>query len=218
MEFLRSLWGGWSHGRRLAFGIGLLLIVALAAGLTWWSTRTRYGVLFTELKQVDAAEIAGALDGLQVPHRFVDDGATVLVPEDSVYDARMKLVAQGVPHGGSVGFEVFKDSDFGVTEFAQRVNYQRALQGELERTIATIPDVQAARVHLTLRHAGMFESQDSPSKASVSLTLQPGRALAPKQVAGIQRLVASAVDGLAADAVTVLGQGGAILSNRKSVV
>ena len=212
MEFLRSLWGGWSHGRRLAFGIGLLLIVVLAAGLTWWSTRTRYGVLFTELKQVDAAEVAGALDGLQVPHRFSDDGATVLVPEESVYDARMKLVAQGVPHGGSVGFEVFKDSDFGVTEFAQRVNYQRALQGELERTIATIPDVQAARVHLTLRRAGMFESQDSPSKASVSLTLQPGRSLALKQVAGIQRLIASAVDGLSPDAVTVLGQGGAVLS------
>jgi flagellar M-ring protein FliF len=212
MDFVRSLWGGWSKGRRLAFVVGLLLIAAVVVGLSWWTTRARYGVLFTELKQVDAAEIAGALDGLQVPHRFADDGATVLVPEESVYDARMKLVAQGVPHGGSVGFEVFKDSDFGVTEFAQRVNYQRALQGELERTIASIPEVQAARVHLTMRRAGMFESQDSPSKASVSLTLQPGRTLAPRQVVGIQRLVASAVDGLSPDAVTVLGQGGAVLS------
>jgi flagellar M-ring protein FliF len=213
MEFARSLWHSWPKGKRLAFGLGLLLIVALAAGLAWWSARPRFAVLYSELRQVDAAEIATALDGLQLPHRFADNGATVLVPADAVYDTRMKLVAQGVPHGGSVGFEVFKDSDFGVTEFAQRVNYQRALQGELERTIGAIAEVQSARVHLTLRRAGMFESQDVPSKASVSLSLQPGRSLAAKQVAGIQRLVASAVDGLAPDAVVVLGPGGAVLSS-----
>lgn len=212
MEYVRSLWSSWSVAKRFAFVAGVLLIVAVAAALGWWSTRQRYGVLFSDLRQVDAAEIATTLDSMQVPHRFANNGATVLVPEDAVYDTRMKLVSQGVPHGGSVGFEVFKDSDFGVTEFAQRVNYQRALQGELERTIGSIPDVQAARVHLTLRRAGMFESQDSPSKASVSLTLRAGSKLESKQVAGIQRLVASAVDGLSPDAVVVLGDGGAALS------
>ena len=218
MEYVRSLWSGWSRGRRVVFVGGLLSIVVLAAALAWWSTRPRFGVLFAELRQTDAAEIATALDGLQVPHRFSEGGATVLVPEDTVYDTRMKLVAQGVPHGGSVGFEVFKDSDFGVTEFAQRVNYQRALQGELERTIGAIAEVQSARVHLTLRRAGMFENEEAPSKASVSLTLHPGRTLAPKQVAGIQRLVASAVDGLAPEAVTVLGPGGAVLSGSAGLV
>jgi flagellar M-ring protein FliF len=217
MEYARSLWSSWSVGKRLAFASGLLLIVALASALGWWTTRPRYGVLFSDLRQVDAAEIATTLDSLQVPHRFADNGAAVLVPDDAVYDTRMKLVSQGVPHGGSVGFEVFKDSDFGVTEFAQHVNYQRALQGELERTIGSIPEVQAARVHLTLRRAGMFESQDTPSKASVSLTLRPGGNLAPKQVAGIQRLVASAVDGLSPDAVVVLGDGGAALSGGMGV-
>jgi len=217
MEYARSLWNNWSPGKRFAFVGGVLLIVLVASGFAWWATRARFGVLFSGLRQTDAAEIATTLDGMQVPHRFADDGATVLVPEDAVYDTRMKLVAQGVPHGGSVGFEVFKDSDFGVTEFAQRVNYQRAMQGELERTIASIAEVQSARVHLTMRRASMFENQDAPSKASVSLTFNPGRNLAPKQVAGIQRLVASAVDGLAPDAVVVLGPGGAVLSGGTGV-
>jgi flagellar M-ring protein FliF len=126
----------------------------------------------------------------------------------------MKLVGQGIPHGGSIGFEVFKDSDFGVTEFAQHVNYQRALQGELERTITSLPDVQSARVHLTLRKASMFDVNNAPSKASVSLALKPGASLASAQVTGIQRLVASAVEGLTPDAVAVLGNGGVPLSGR----
>jgi flagellar M-ring protein FliF len=212
MNYVRLLWNSWSGGKRLVFCLGVSLILVLAAGLTWWSARPRFGVLFSELRQADAAEIATALDGLQIPHRFADNGATVLVPVDVVYDTRMKLISQGVPRGGTVGFEVFKDSDFGVTEFAQRVNYQRALQGELERTIDAITEVQSSRVHLTLRREGMFESQDTPSKASVSLVLQPGHRLAARQVAGIQRLVASAVDGLVPEAVVVLGPSGAVLS------
>lgn len=191
---------------------GTVVILAMAGGLAWWAMKPRYTVLFGSLRQADAAEIAGALDAMQVPHRFADDGASLLVPEDVVYDTRMKLVAQNVPHGSSVGFEVFKDSDFGVTEFAQQVNYQRALQGELERTIATIGEVESARVHLTLRRASMFDEKDAPSKASVSLALHPGAHLMPTQVAGIQRLVASAVEGLDAETVVVLGDGGTVLA------
>jgi flagellar M-ring protein FliF len=214
METGRSIWSAWSPVKRKLFVVGLLLIVGLASVIGWWATRTPYGVLFSGLRDVDAAEITTALDSWQVPHRFADGGATLLVPEESVYDTRMKLVGQGIPHGGSVGFEVFKDSDFGVTEFAQHVNYQRALQGELERTITSLPDVQTARVHLTLRKASMFDTNEAPSKASVSLTLKPGVSLASAQVTGIQRLVASAVDGLTPEAVAVLGNGGVPLSGR----
>jgi flagellar M-ring protein FliF len=208
----KAMWASWSRTRRIVFVSGAVFIVLVASVAGWWATRTPYGVLFSQLKDVDAAEIATALDGWQTPHRYADGGTTLLVPEDAVYDTRMKLVSQGIPHGGSVGFEVFKDSDFGVTEFAQRVNYQRALQGELERTIDTIADVQSSRVHLTLRKAGMFDSAESPSKASVSLTFRPGAQLSRSQVAGIQRLVASAVDGLTPDAVAVIGEGGVALS------
>lgn len=191
---------------------GTLAILAIAGAIAWWSMRPNFDPVFTGLKETDAAEITAALDAMQVPHRFADSGTTLLVPADSVYDVRMKLVSQGVPHGGNIGFESFKDSDFGVTEFAQRVNYQRALQGELERTIGSIGEVASVRVHLTLRKAGMFESDESPSKASVTLALHPGRTLEPRQVAGIQRLVASAVDGLVPEHVAVLGQGGTPLS------
>lgn len=212
MEQGKSFWRGWSMRKRSVLAGGVVAILALAGALAWWSMRPRFDSVFTDLKETDAAEIAAALDTMQIPHRFADGGATLLVPADAVYDVRMKLVAQGVPHGGNVGFESFKDSDFGVTEFAQRVNYQRALQGELERTIGSIAEIASVRVHLTLRRAGMFESDESPSKASVTVSLHPGRTLEPRQVAGIQRLVASAVDGLVPERVTVLGPGGAPLS------
>jgi len=208
----KDIWVSWSKNRRTAFVIGVMVIVAAASIVGWWTMRTPYAVLFSNLRDVDAAEIATALDAAQTPHRYSDNGATLLVPEEAVYDTRMKLVSQGIPHGGSVGFEVFKDSDFGVTEFAQRVNYQRALQGELERTINTIPDVQSSRVHLTLRKAGMFDTGEAPSKGSVSLTLRTSAQLSRAQVAGIQRLVASAVDGLTPEAVAVIGEGGVALS------
>lgn len=212
MEQVRTFWKSWSLRKRIALVGGVVAIVAVAAAVAWWTMRPSFDPVFTDLKEADAAEIAAALDAMQVPHRFADGGATLLVPADAVYDVRMKLVAQGVPHGGNVGFESFKDSDFGVTEFAQRVNYQRALQGELERTIGSISEIASVRVHLTLRRAGMFESDESPSKASVTVSLHPGRTLEPRQVAGIQRLVASAVDGLVPERVAVLGPGGSPLS------
>ena len=127
-----------SRQRRWILAVGAVIILCVAGALAWWTMTPRYTVLFSGLRESSAAEIAGALDTMQVPHRYADGGATLLVPDDLVYDTRMKLVAQNVPHGSSVGFEVFKDSDFGVTEFAQQVNYQRALQGELERTIDTL--------------------------------------------------------------------------------
>ena len=212
IETAKSFWNSLNLARRMLLVGGVVIIVGLACALGWWTTRPRYGILFSNLRQADAAEITSALDTMQVPHRFADGGATLLVPDDTVYDTRMKLVNQGVPHGGSAGFETFKDSDFGVTEFAQRVNYQRALQGELERTIAAMPSVQSARVHLSLRRATMFDSQQDPAKASVTLSLRQGDTLAPAQVAGIQRLVASAVEGLSPESVTVLGDGSTVLS------
>ena len=212
MASMIQTWRGWSAGRKAFLIAGTASIVLMASVFAWWALRTRYDVLFANLRDTDAAEIAAALDAMQVPHRYAEDGGTLLVPSDLVYDTRLKLVGQGVPHGGSVGFESFKDADFGVTEFSQRVNYQRAVQGELERTIASEAGVASVRVHLTMRRAGLFDGDQAPAKGSVSLTLRPDAVLSSKQVGGIQRLVASAVDGLQPDNVTVIGPGGVPLS------
>jgi len=211
VEF-RTFMTGLSARARWGFAAGLLAIVLLAGGAAWWALHPSYAPLAQNLKPADASEIGSALSGWGVPYRFEDGDKAILVPEDQLYATRMKLAAEGIPKGGSIGFEMFKDSDYGVTEFAQQVNYQRALQGELERTIESMQEVRSARVHLTIHHAGLFEQDQEPSKASVTLHLQPGQHIAAKQVVGIQRLVASAVDGLQPEAVTVLDQDGTVLS------
>lgn len=197
---------------RWLFALGLLGIVTLAGFGAWWALNPGYASLATDLRPAEASEIGTALSGWGVPYRFEDGDKTVLVPRESVYSTRMKLASEGIPRGGSVGFEAFKDSDYGVTEFAQRVNYQRALQGELERTIESMREVRSARVHLTIHHASLFEQDQQGSKASVSLALRDGQKLGARQVAGIQRLVASAVEGLDPASVTLLDEQGAALS------
>lgn len=190
--------------------VGVLIVVAGAVAAMWWVLTPKYQLLFGDLRETDAAEIAKSLKEWKVPYRFTEGGRGIEVPSDQVYEMRMKLVSEGVPSGGHVGFELFDDSDFGVTEFAQRVNYQRAVQGELERSISALPGVQSVRVHLTIRRPGLFVGQDDSSKASVVVGLAPGTALAPSQVRGIRNLVASAVDGLSPTAVVVLGPGGVL--------
>jgi len=196
--------------------IGLAIAAALVVGLTcialWWVLTPREQLLFGNLRESDAAEIVASLNEWKVPHSIVDGGSGITVAEDKVYDTRMRLVSAGVPRGGHVGFELFDDSDFGVTEFAQRVNYQRALQGEIERTIASLPGVQTARVHLTIRRPGLFANQDDASKASVALTLRPGETLSRKQINGVRSLVAAAVEGLSPAQVSVLDSDGALLA------
>jgi flagellar M-ring protein FliF len=170
----------------------------------------RYQLLFGNLRETTAAEVTKSLAEWKVPYRFTDGGTGIEVPADQVYETRMKLVSAGVPSGGHVGFELFDHSDFGVTEFAQRVNYQRALQGELERSIAALPGVELVRVHLTIRRPGLFVGQDDSSKASVAITMTSGEILTAQQVGGIRNLVASAVDGLSPNAVVVLGPTGVL--------
>lgn len=209
---MRQFFASMSHRSRLAFFAGLLLIAGIIAVAAWWVMHPPFGVLFSNLREADAAEITTALEQMQTPFHLADEGKTILVPAEQVYETRMKLVSQGVPKGGSVGFELFKDSDYGVTEFAQKVNFQRALQGELERTIASLSEVSSARVHLTIQRSSLFEHDQEKSKASVTLDLRPGGHLDAREVAGIQRLVASAVEGLTPEAVVVLDDKGVVLS------
>lgn len=206
MEFFKGL----GVAARAGFLAGALVIVAGAAAALWWVLSPDYQLLFGGLRETDAAEIAKSLKDWKVPYHFADGGRSIEVPVEQVYETRMKLVSAGVPSGGHVGFELFNDSDFGVTEFAQRVNYQRAVQGELERSIAALPGVQSVRVHLTIQRPGLFVGQDDSSKASVVVGLAAGETLTPAQARGIRNLVASAVEGLSPSAVVVLGPGGVL--------
>ncbi len=212
MNFLKNLLSSMKTPARIGLGLGVGFIVVLTGVLLWWVFSPREQLLFGNLREADAAEIVQSLNEWKVPHTIVDGGTGITVPDDLVYQTRMQLVSANVPRGGHVGFELFDDSDFGVTEFAQRVNYQRALQGEIERTIAALPGVETARVHLTIQRPGLFVGNDESSKASVALTMRPGESLDRRQINGIRSLVAAAVEGLAVDAVSVLDSDGTLLA------
>jgi flagellar M-ring protein FliF len=199
----------------LIAGGALVLLATVAA--VYWLLAPRQQTLFNNLRQSDAAEIVQTLGEWKVPYRLTDGGTAISVDEAAVYDTRMRLVSAGIPKGGHVGFELFNASDFGVTEFAQKVNYQRALQGEIERTITSLPGVLDARVHLTIRRQGLFAEQEDGSKASVALSLSPGQQLNRRQLDGIRSLVAASVEGLKPEHVSVLDSEGALLSGGGTV-
>ncbi len=190
-------------------GVGSLVVVL---GLAWWVQRPLYRPLFTNLAEPDASAIVEALRAEKVPFRLEDGGRAILVPAERLYELRLALASRGLPEGGGVGFELFDRQTLGQTDFLQRLNYQRALQGELARTISRLGGVESARVHLAFPERSLFVGEDRRPSASVVVKLAPGRALSAAQIDGIVHLVAASVEGLAADGVTVIGEGGRMLT------
>ena len=197
---------------RVALAGLLLLVLAGAIAIAWRFMAPDYQVLFSELDAQDASAIISELERMKVAHLLQDEGRTILVESHDVYPTRLKLMSKGVNLRGTVGFELFSDSDFGMTEFAQKINYQRAMQGELARTIMALEEVCAARVHLVIPDSGLMRRGDSHGKASITITTRPGKQLQPAQVLGIQRLVAAAVPQIEPAAVTVLDNRGVALN------
>jgi flagellar M-ring protein FliF len=214
---LKNLWSGVSAQRRVGLIVGLVLIVAATAMLGTWSLSKNYETLFSDLSEQNASTMVAELDRMKVPYRLESGGTRITVPQEVVHKTRLTLAGKNLPLNGAVGFEIFNNSDFGMTEFTQKVNYQRALQGELTRTIMALEEVQSARVHLVLPESSLFKRDQNRSKASVTLAVKPGHALAQDQVMGIQRLVSAAVPGIEAGDVTVIDQRGATLSHRTDV-
>lgn len=215
VDFMRALWVRSSKaGRALLVG-GVVAAVALPAGLYWWMGRPDYQVLFAGMDPKDVAAVVATLDKQKTPYTLADDGKTVLVDKESLYKTRMQLLGGGLDLKGTVGFELFNNAEFGVTEFAQKITYQRALQGELARTIMGFDEVQNARVHLVLPESGLLRKRGAKAKASVWVTLKGGKGLNLEQVSGIQRLVAASVPEMEIEAVTVLDQRGVALSARE---
>lgn len=199
---------------KLTMGAGLLALAGAVLAITLWSSQGDYRPLFSGLADKDGGAVIGALSTLQVPYKH-EAGGTILVPANQVYELRMKLAAQGLPKGGTgnaVGFELMDKSSIGQTQFNERLNFQRGLEGELTRTITAMSDVADARVHLAIpQQNGFFREQQKPS-ASVMLTLRGGRTLDRAQIAGIVHLVSSSVPELHPKAVSVLDQTGALIS------
>jgi flagellar M-ring protein FliF len=192
---------------------GLLLFLALVGLSAVWSARPDYRVLFSNLNDKDGGAIVAQLTKMNVPYRFSEGGGAVLVPADQVHDVRLKLAQTGLPKGSTVGFELMDNARFGTTQFQERLNFQRGLEGELVRSITALSAVESARVHLALPNQnGFFRDQQKPS-ASVLLTLHGGQTLDRAQIAGIVHLVSASVPELSPKSVSVLDQSGAMLSD-----
>ena len=198
--------------RKLMLGGGIAAIVAIFVAMMLWGRTGDYRVLYTNLSDKDGGAILAQLQQMQVPYKHADGGAAILVPSDKVHDVRLKLASAGLPKGSVVGFELMENQKFGTTQFQERLNFQRGLEGELTRSIQAISSVQSARVHLALPNQnGFFREQQKPS-ASVVLTLYTGRSLDRGQIAGIVHLVSSSVPEMSPKAVSIVDQTGALLS------
>jgi flagellar M-ring protein FliF len=197
---------------RVTLVVGIVLIAIATIALSWWVMRTEYTVLFSRLTETDAAGIVAELKKQKVDYQLADGGSTIRVPAPKVHDIRLALMSSGTPIAGGVGFEIFDRQGLGATEQSQRVSFQRALQGELARTVGALDGVQNARVHLVLPESTLFRRDRQESRASVSLKLEPGVILQREQIFGIQRLVAAAVSGLDIGRVVVTDQHGVTLS------
>ncbi len=204
----------WSLARKLSLVAAAVLCIVLFSVIIMQSRVADYSLLFANLPSRDASSVVQWLKDRKIPYRLEDGGRDILVPADQVYETRIELAGSGLAEGG-VGFEIFDKQSFGMTDFAQKVNYRRALQGELMRTIASLAPVEAARIHLALPEKRLFKEQQQPATASVIVKLAPGRKLNEAQLQGIIHLVSGSVEGLEAENVTVVDSSGQALSRSR---
>ena len=202
---LKGLFGALSPGQLLSLVGAFVVVVGLVGGAGYWVTRPTYTLLFADMDEAAAAEVVSKLDAQKIDYELAPGGRGIRVPSTQADRLRLDFSAAGLPSSGRIGFEIFDRTAFGQTEFLEHVNYRRALEGEIGRTIGVIKEVSAARVHIAMAKDSLFGAREQPAKASVVLTLRnAGRPLAPATVAGITNLVAASVDFI--DAQVVGGQ------------
>ena len=204
--------GRLSLQQKMGIGIGIAALIALLAGAWMWGQTPDYRVLYSNLSDRDGGAIIESLQQMNIPYKFAEGGGALMVPSNEVHEARLKLASQGLPKGGTVGFELMENQKFGITQFAEQVNYQRALEGELARSVQTIGAVASARIHLAIPKPSVFIKEQQKPSASVVLTLRGGRLLDSGQVSAIVHLISSSVPDLEAKNVTVVDQDGTLLS------
>ena len=216
MVQIQELFKRLNPRQRILIVAAAVLVAASLAGFTHWNRERDFRPLYTNLAAEDAGVLIQKLRESGTEYRLSENGTTVLVPSARVSEVRLQLASAGLPKSGRVGFELFDKTNFGVTDFAEHINYRRALEGELERSIMGLAEVEHARVHVTFPKESVFVESRQPAKASVLLKLKPGAKLAPQNVVAVCHLVASAVEGLEADAVSVLDMNGNLLSRPRS--
>lgn len=207
MDFTRT-----AGGQKIVLALGVAIAVAVMGAVWMWGQQPDYRVLFSNFSDRDGGAIVAELEKMNIPYKYAEGGGAVLVPADRVHDARLKLASQGLPKGGNVGFELMENQKLGASQFVERVNFQRAMEGELARSIESVSAVQAARVHLAMPKDSVFVSEQKAPTASVLLNLHPGRVLDLQQISAIVHLVASSVPELPIKNVTVVDQNGNLLS------
>lgn len=202
----------WPLPRKIALAAITALSLGLFAYIIIQARTADYQLLYGNLAETDASAMVEWLKGQNIPYKLASNGHNILVPAHNVYETRLSLASAGLPQGGGVGFEIFDKQSFALTDFVQKVNYSRALQGELARTIGSLGPVESARVHLALPEKRLFKDQQKPATASVIIKLAPGKRLGEAQIEGIVHLVSSSIEGLDPQQVTIIDQNGTVLS------
>jgi flagellar M-ring protein FliF len=209
---VRAVFKTMSAGKMISLSVLVVATVWGLVALINWSGKPDFMPLYTQLSAEDAGEVVGRLRDQKIPYKLSHDGSTIQIPRESIYEIRLDFAAQGLPRGSGVGFEVFDNTKLGVTEFVQNINYQRALQGELSRTINCLAEVESSRVHIVIPPHSVFIEQEDPATASVILKIHQGRWINNEQVRGIVHLISSSVPRLAPENVTVVDQNGKMLA------
>jgi flagellar M-ring protein FliF len=206
---------GFGARPNMALMVAVAALVALLAGIWLWGQTPEYRVLYSNLSDRDGGDIITSLQQMNVPYKFAEGGGALLIPAEQVHEVRLRLASQGLPKGGTVGFELMENQKFGVSQFLEQVNYQHALEGELARSVQTLAAVQSARIHLAIPKPTVFVKEKQSPSASVVLTLYPGRVLDAGQINGIIHLISSSVPEMPASNVALLDQSGTLLSPAK---
>lgn len=209
---LLALWNRLRANPKIPLLIAASAAIAIVVALALWAKSPDYRVLYSNLSDRDGGAIVTQLTQMNIPYRFTENGSALMIPAEKVHETRLRLAQQGLPKGGAVGFELLDQEKFGISQFSEQINYQRALEGELSRTIESLGPVQNARVHLALPKPSLFVREQKNPSASVTLTLQPGRTLDDGQINAVVYMVSSSVAGLPPGNVTVVDQAGRLLT------
>ncbi|MFH1485723.1 MAG: flagellar basal-body MS-ring/collar protein FliF [Chloroflexota bacterium] len=207
-----NIWLGLTGSQRV---IAVALAMASFTSVllfTTWAQRPSYQVAFSKMSDADSGAVISRLTDMKVPYEVAENGSAILVPSSKVHEVRFQLASEGLPQGGALGFELFDKTNLGITDFTERLNYRRALEGELVRTISSLSAVERSRVHIAIPQQELYSSREKPTTASVVLKLRPGSRLDARQIRGIAHLVASSAEGLSPQNVTILDTSGSLLS------